>query len=79
MRTAFGSPSRERWRENQQWIPEMRLIPIIQLEMVVSISSIFQKDYDAYNERVSEAIGRMIVALLLIGAIVWLIKRFRKR
>ena len=42
------------------------------------MSAIFQRDYDTYNERVSEAIGWIIGVLLLIGGIVWLIKRSRK-
>lgn len=39
---------------------------------------IFQTDIDTYNERMGETIGWVIGAVLLILAIVWLVKRFRR-
>jgi hypothetical protein len=38
----------------------------------------FQNDLDTYNEGFGQAVGWIVGALLLIGAIVWLIKRSRK-
>lgn len=40
---------------------------------------IFQSDIDTYNERMGATIGWIIGVVLLILAIVWLIKRSRKR
>jgi hypothetical protein len=46
--------------------------------MLASMVGIFQNDIDAYNEGMGQTIGWIVGALLLIGAIVWLIKRSRK-
>ena len=41
--------------------------------------TIFQSDIDSYNEHVGQMVGMVIGALLLVGVIVWLINRSRKR
>ena len=47
--------------------------------MLASIVGIFQSDIDAYNEGMGQTIGWIIGVVLLIGVVVWLIKRSRKK
>ena len=47
-------------------------------EKLRSMLAILQTDNDLYNERMGETIGWIIGAVLLILAIAWLVKRFRK-